>query len=232
MQEFLLFAHVPARRHDQVLNILSSVTASQPTPFREQHLIFAPMKASEPAGNSVSRRKTHANANLQRFYYNAYRDIGQVETGQATQPPWRLLINETPEAGVQNLITRTTSDFELQDPQRLTDSSMFTFVAQQIHSGHRFIQGHVVFKVVRLLLPKAPQESPFEATPPTAEQLKLLDPSGSYLIEASVKVEDRTNNKLTELASKELLDLEKMLQGSIELYAPDRLTLETRIKDV
>lgn len=42
MHELLLFAQVPSSRHDQVLNILAGISAMQPVPTLEKHLLFRP----------------------------------------------------------------------------------------------------------------------------------------------------------------------------------------------
>ena len=42
MHELLLFAQVPSSRYIQVLNILAGVSAMQPVPLLEKHLVFKP----------------------------------------------------------------------------------------------------------------------------------------------------------------------------------------------
>ena len=42
MHELLLLAQVPSSRHTQLLNILAGVSAMQPVPVLEKHLVFKP----------------------------------------------------------------------------------------------------------------------------------------------------------------------------------------------
>jgi len=58
MHELLLFGNVPPSRHTFVLNALAGLTAMQPQPFNERHLIYRPIRETgTPAAKSV---QTHA----------------------------------------------------------------------------------------------------------------------------------------------------------------------------
>ena len=59
-----------------------------------------------------------------------------------------------------------------------------------------------------------------------------LDPSGTWLVEAVVRVEDGSNSKLMEQAMQELMSFKKQMEGSVEMRVPDRLAMDTRVKAV
>jgi mediator of RNA polymerase II transcription subunit 18 len=50
-------------------------------------------------------------------------------------------------------------------------------------------------------------------------------------VEVSVRVEDRKNTKIAELAVAELMGFRRSVEGVIDLRVPDRLALDTRVKD-
>jgi mediator of RNA polymerase II transcription subunit 18, fungi type len=57
-----------------------------------------------------------------------------------------------------------------------------------------------------------------------------MDPSGAYVLECCVRVEDGGNSKLVQQATGELLAFKKQVEGAIELSVPERLGLDTRVK--
>lgn len=58
MQELLLFGEVPLARHDYVLSVLAGITAMQPKPILEKHLVFKPNRplASVRASSATARQ--------------------------------------------------------------------------------------------------------------------------------------------------------------------------------
>ena len=73
---------------------------------------------------------------------------------------------------------------------------------------------------------------PLDAPNLPLSDLRPVDPSGSYLFEACVRVEDGRDSKLTEQAINELLAFKRQLEGAVDLRVPDRLALDTRVKGV
>ena len=62
MHELLLFGQVPASRHNQVLNILAGISAMQPQPILEKHLVFKPNRKpgtgpAKPVGGAQDIQK-------------------------------------------------------------------------------------------------------------------------------------------------------------------------------
>lgn len=65
---------------------------------------------------------------------------------------------------------------------------------------------------------------------PALSDLVLLDTSGGWVLEATVRVEDRSKPALVRAGSEQLLALRSELRGAIELRVPERLSMDTRVK--
>lgn len=106
------------------------------------------------------------------------------------------------------------------------------YVNQFIAPTQRFVHNNVVIRVSRIL--SVPEGTgalePLDAPTPVLEDCRPVDPSGSYLFEAYVRVEDGTNSKLMEQAMQELMAVKNQLEGAVDLRVPDRLSLDTRVK--
>lgn len=73
-------------------------------------------------------------------------------------------------------------------------------------------------------------DDPLTVPPPASADVKALDESGAYIVEASVRTVDEGSSELREMAKEELLAFAKSIEGAIDFYAPDRLVLDTRVK--
>lgn len=65
---------------------------------------------------------------------------------------------------------------------------------------------------------------------PQLESLLPVDPSGALVLEARVRIDDRTKPGLVSAASEELNAFKELLRGSVELKVPERLSLDTRVR--
>jgi mediator of RNA polymerase II transcription subunit 18 len=65
---------------------------------------------------------------------------------------------------------------------------------------------------------------------PSLDALKPLDPSGSYILEAKIRVQDLNNAAVSEAGVKELNGFREQMKGCVELHAPERLALDTRVR--
>jgi mediator of RNA polymerase II transcription subunit 18 len=74
-----------------------------------------------------------------------------------------------------------------------------------------------------------PQSAPLD-TLPTLESFNPLDTSGAFLLEACVRIEDRTKPNLVSAASDELNKFRDLMKGSVEMKMPERLSLDTRVR--
>lgn len=83
-----------------------------------------------------------------------------------------------------------------------------------------------------LLLPSEQNTAASEPSTklPSISELTPLDQSGTFLFEAYVRVEDRTNSTLTDMALRELRAFRETLKGCLDLKVPDRLAMDTRVR--
>ncbi|MCJ1467206.1 Mediator of RNA polymerase II transcription subunit 18 [Pseudocyphellaria aurata] len=107
--------------------------------------------------------------------------------------------------------------------------------------GERHISTYLIILILLLLfrphvpLPPPPppsslSSSAYPALPPhqaTLAHPRLLDPSGTYILQAALRVSDGTNPEPTTLGITELLALNEMLKGVVELTVGERLSLDT-----
>lgn len=103
--------------------------------------------------------------------------------------------------------------------------------AQVYITGCHFVQGNVVIRVVRAYgLKQPPTEDALSLPPLTSADLKALDASGAYLVEASIRAADESGVEIKDKAKKELLKFTEGLHSAISFYAPDRMALDSRVK--
>lgn len=69
-----------------------------------------------------------------------------------------------------------------------------------------------------------------KVNPPAFESLQLLDQSGTYILEAKVRVQDYKDAAVLESGVDELRKFQTQMRGCVELTLPDRLTMDTRVK--
>lgn len=84
-----------------------------------------------------------------------------------------------------------------------------------------------LFRILRAS--DAPQQSPLNALP-TLESLNPLDVSGAFVLEACVRIDDRTKPNLVSTASDELAAFRDLMKGSVDMKVPERLSLDTRVR--
>ena len=61
-------------------------------------------------------------------------------------------------------------------------------------------------------------------------QARLLDLSGTYILQASVRIQDGSKVESMTKGVNELLGLKETLKGVVELEIGDRLALDTRVR--
>jgi mediator of RNA polymerase II transcription subunit 18 len=109
---------------------------------------------------------------------------------------------------------------------------LYRFVSEYYVEGHRFVYDNVVIFLHRIL--HEPGVRSLETAPkgalPKFEDLKPFDPSGAYIIEAKIRVQDINNTAVSDAGVEELNRLKNQMKGCVELSAPERLLLETRVK--
>ncbi|ORY12269.1 mediator complex, subunit Med18 [Clohesyomyces aquaticus] len=258
MHELLLFGQVPQSRHEQVLKILAGVAAMQPRAVLERHLVYKPQREPEEPGSHLRRggtqaiaMKTKAPATARDLYFSQLvnsltrddfdRDADEqaeafVATGEsAADAKWSYQFHETPDTGDRGVLVRLAHNTELLsgDPHSYMVHLGNQYVSEYYLEGHRFVHDNIIVLLHRVLhesgVRPAPGVSPNTALP-SFDSLRPLDPSGGYVLEAKIRVQDLNNPNVLDAGIEELKRLKSQMKGCVELNVPDRLLLDTRVK--
>ena len=65
---------------------------------------------------------------------------------------------------------------------------------------------------------------------PPLESLRPLDPSGGYILQASIRVQDGNKPETMTLAMSELVRFRELMKGVVDMEVGDRLALDTRMR--
>ena len=111
-----------------------------------------------------------------------------------------------------------------------SNTNLDRHITSFVHEGHTFIH-HDTNQRLRRVLCFPPSADPgLEGPLPALDTLVLLDASGGWTLEASVRIDDRGKPALVRSAREQLLALQRDLKGAIELRVPERLSLDTRVR--
>jgi mediator of RNA polymerase II transcription subunit 18 len=106
------------------------------------------------------------------------------------------------------------------------------FVSEYYVEGHRYVHDNVVIFLHRIL--HEPGVRSLETAPkqiiPVFSALQPFDPSGAYILEAKIRVQDINNSAVADAGVSELVKFQTQMKGCVELTPPDRLTMDTRVK--
>ncbi|RMY77964.1 hypothetical protein D0863_00969 [Hortaea werneckii] len=258
MQELLLYSQIPATRHDQVRHILAGVTASPPTQITEQHLVYQQIRMPERNTSKKNAQPQQQNVQQQRpTYHKLIREV-DLKTGQPTGP-WQFRAEEIPQAGVSIAVSRAVDERVLAEGELenfreggqwyryvspriklfglyfyITITNNCRYVTQYIAPTTRFVHHNIIVNISRpYSLPEGHGAlEPLDAPILPLSDCKPVDPSGAYVFIASIRIEDGKNSKLTEQAMAELLGFKKQMEGAVDLRLPERLSLDSRVKNV
>ena len=81
-----------------------------------------------------------------------------------------------------------------------------------------------------ILAPSIAAREELLSFPNDVEKGRLLDPSGAYVLQVSVRVQDGSKVELVNRGMTELLNLKETLKGIVELEVGDRLAMDTRVR--
>lgn len=107
-----------------------------------------------------------------------------------------------------------------------------SFVTEYVVEGDVFIHNDIVLFLHRVLhYPSADVDSrePRKKLP-TFSEMTPLEKSGSYVLQASMTVQDGSNQETMKTASRHLFGLREQLKSAVKLEQADRLSLDTRAK--
>lgn len=98
--------------------------------------------------------------------------------------------------------------------------------------GDIFVHNDIVIFLHRVLnFPSTDQETrePRRQLPSLADMIPL-EKTGSYILQASIAVQDGSNQETMKTASQHLFGLREQLKSAVRLEQADRLSLDTRAK--
>lgn len=105
-------------------------------------------------------------------------------------------------------------------------------MTEYVVEGDVFIHNDIVIYLHRVLhYPSGDQEfrEPRRQLP-ALKDLAPLEKSGSYVLQASIMVQDGSNQVTMKTASQHLFGLREQLKSAVRLEQADRLALDTRAK--
>ncbi|KAK4694665.1 hypothetical protein P7C71_g2957, partial [Lecanoromycetidae sp. Uapishka_2] len=143
---------------------------------------------------------------------------------------WTLQFRDIPEVSRQRPVTsRLMSDVPITsgDPMKFMSALDYSHTSSYLLKGHRFTHLSTNILLYRLLVPptRSSQAPPLEISRP-----QLLDPSGTYMLQAVVRVQDGSKVETMTKGMNELLSLKETLKGVVEMEMGDRLALDTRVR--
>lgn len=131
---------------------------------------------------------------------------------------------------MSNVISRQVTQRDVDSAELEKSQELYRFKSKYTLLGHRFVYGNVIVRIVRVHIPiDSTKEIDIFSDD---QELRLLDPSGNWLVEATTRVEDPSNSELTDKAKKDLLAFQTLMEGAVDFYTPDRFALDTRIRNV
>lgn len=236
MHELLLFSQISPARHTQVLNILAGVTGSQPFAYQDQTALFAQLRAPELNLNA-KKKPAPGTPQPQKWVRKLSRPVQITTDTPESAGQWRERVEQTPDPSVKDHTAREVSENEVQDLEPFRDPASYRLLGQQYYLGHRFVSGNVIIRIFRVLIPTQTttqahaSDAILDGPPLAVYALQVLDGSGTFMVEVSLRVEDRKNTKIAEAAVAEMAAFRRSVEGVLDLRVPDRLALDTRVKD-
>ncbi|PKY04041.1 putative RNA polymerase II mediator complex subunit Srb5 [Aspergillus campestris IBT 28561] len=148
--------------------------------------------------------------------------------------PWKLEFRDIPEAGTRSAVTArlmASSSLPKGDISTPMTAWGYSFVSEYVVEGDIFVLNDIVIFLHRVLhYPTEPQShEPRRELPPLSD-MTLLERSGSYVLQASITVQDGGNQEMMKTASQHLFGLREQLKSAVRLEQADRLSLDTRAK--
>ena len=146
---------------------------------------------------------------------------------------WTLQFRDLPEVARQRPVTsRFMADIPITsgDPMQFMTALDYSHISSYLLSGHRFTHLSTSLLLFRLLVPSKPPSQHQDATNINVSQARLLDPSGTYILQAAVRVQDGSKVETMTKGMNELLSLKETLKGVVEMEVGERLALDTRVR--
>ncbi|RMZ84394.1 hypothetical protein DV738_g637, partial [Chaetothyriales sp. CBS 135597] len=258
MHEFSLYGQVSGQGYGVLLKQLAGVARMQPQHVRELHLVYKStvppgLRLIPSATNSdrIQNPEVQRVSNMLTKSLYHVQLIGTIEAQktattvtsangskeqQAAPPPvvsWRLEFKDIPEPGTQVVTSRLMSSIPIEggDLPSFMNAFGFEYVSRHLVEGAQFYDQDTTLFLHRPsnIPPAEPDKAADLSFLDHSESVKLVDASGTYVLQASIEAIDGTNPELKDRATRQLLALKETLDQAIDLGPGDRLALDTRL---
>ncbi|MCJ1398316.1 Mediator of RNA polymerase II transcription subunit 18 [Xylographa trunciseda] len=207
--------------------------------------------SSDPAVAFVgkSEDKTTAGALSENVSDSAVDQVGETtedsaSPGSTTDIPkhqWSVEFRDLPDVpGRRPVSSRLMASVPVAggDPLQIMDSLGYNYVSEYLVRGHQLIHNNIILSLQRpfTVPPESgiksetglpPRPSPMKILP-SLWKLKPFDPRGTFLLQASIRVQDGTKPESMALAIAELTSFRDLMKGIVDMEVGDRLALDTR----
>ncbi|KAJ5647625.1 hypothetical protein N7520_007306 [Penicillium odoratum] len=162
------------------------------------------------------------------------RPTGQVSYDYEQQP-WKLEFRDIPEAGTRSAVTArvmASASLPRGDIVPAMNAWGYSFVTEYVVEGDIFIHNDITIFLHRVLhYPTSDKEFRVPRQQlPAFKDMAPLEKTGSYVLQASIIVQDGSNQETMKTASQHLFGLREQLKSAVKLEQADRLSLDTRAK--
>lgn len=109
---------------------------------------------------------------------------------------------------------------------------LYSYVSEYVIEGQRFIHQNMILLLHRVMRSSSGGEahgSPSKVLP-ELDSFVLLDASGAYVLQASIRIQDGSKPESMSVGINELKGFKEMMRGVVDLDIGDRLALDTRLK--
>ena len=165
---------------------------------------------------------------------------GATNDDSSSPPPtsWTLQFRDLPDpSGRRPVTSRLMTDIPLTSggPLELMAAMDYIHISSNLLRGHRFTYNNISLLLFQpLTLPPPDPSNPNQAsdlsTQSTVALAQSLDPSRSFILQASLRVQDGLKVDRMQQGTTELMNLREMLKGAVDLEVVERLSLDTRVR--
>ena len=103
--------------------------------------------------------------------------------------------------------------------------------------GSRFVNKNIILLLSRIFIPHSRQDPPEAVNlhnPETQSDMKLLDGSGAYLLEARLEIlntpGETVNGDLVRQGMKEMSRFKEVMSGCVDLRTTDRMSMNMKTR--
>ncbi|KAL9098101.1 MAG: hypothetical protein Q9163_006175, partial [Psora crenata] len=238
MHELLLFAQIPSSRHTQLLNILAGVSAMQPVPILEKHLVFKPnrqpghRKAVQVGAAQDVQKQVQAQTLGDVFYLQV---VGVLDGWDGWSGTQKTQNGTGDNGGEQARGSETVRITKIAFPTMILGDGItwcLWYTGQFVGMARETSRRARIWAVVSHGLFFVHLSSPTDLDPLSIcddlSDTRPLDPSGAYTLEAGIQVQDGSKVEIMNKGMNEMLNIKETLKGVVELDVGDRLAMDTR----